>query len=64
MEDQLGYQEHWNIAASATAIRPATQDEATGWLNTHLDDAQYATSCQVGSKTMSLVQTGQGFQIL
>lgn len=43
MEGEEGYERHWEIAATAKGIRPATQDEVDNWLETHPDDAKFVT---------------------
>ncbi len=62
MEGLGRYEEHWNIAATAKAIRPATQDEVISWLNSHPEDAKFAQSCQVGPKNMTVLSTEDGFR--
>ena len=62
MEGARGYEKYWRVAASALAIRPATQKEVLDWLRTHGDDALFAESCKIGDKTLKVVRTIEGFR--
>ena len=62
MEGLPEYETHWTIAATAKAIRPATQREVIRWLSSHPEDAQFAQSCRVGLKNMRVVRTEDGFR--
>ena len=49
MKGSLGYDTHWTIAATAKAIRPATQSEVNSWLSSHPEDAQFVQTLASGS---------------
>jgi len=58
-----GYEKYLKVAATAIAIRPATQNEVLNWLRTHGEDALFAESCTIGDKTMKVVRTINGFRL-
>lgn len=62
MEGVRGYEKYWKVAATASAIRPATQTEVLNWLQKHADDAIFAESCTVGDKNLKVVRTTDGFR--
>ena len=62
MKGVRGYEKYWEVAASAKAIRPATQEEVLNWLRTHGDDALFAESCKIGDKTLKVMRTIDGFR--
>jgi len=51
----------WLIAAAADGIRPATEAELISWLSSKPGDSPFAESCRIGSKTMKIVKTAEGF---
>jgi len=57
MENEKGYVRAWEVARTATGIRPATRQEVIKWLRGHPKDARFAGACQIGSQTMRIVQT-------
>jgi hypothetical protein len=57
MENEKGYERAWEVARTATGIRPATRQEVIKWLRGHPEDAQVAGVCQIGSQTMRIVRT-------
>jgi hypothetical protein len=61
MEGLSAYKEHWEIAATAKGIRPATRDEVIAWLNAHQEDGKFAESVQFGLNTMRVVKTTHDF---
>jgi hypothetical protein len=61
MKGAKGYEEHWEIARTATAIRPATQAEVLSWLNQHPQDAPFAQTCQT-TRITRVVRTNDGFR--
>ena len=61
MQGARGYEQYWKVAATAIAIRPATQEEVLNWLQTHGDDALFAESCKIGEKTLKVSRTIDGF---
>ena len=62
MEGERGYEDCWQIASTAKAIRPARQHEVTHWLNGHREDTAFAELCHAYDKTMKLVETVDGFR--
>jgi hypothetical protein len=62
-EYEKEYGEAWSVASAADGIRPATKAEVELWLNTHKVDAQFADSCQLGDKVLSVAKTAEGFII-
>jgi hypothetical protein len=63
MEGQEDYEDAWEIAVSATLVRPATEEKILGWLNSHETDAVFAESCSIGSETFRVVRNPSGFQL-
>ena len=63
MEGEGGYEDCWEVASTAKAIRPARQHEVTEWLNGHSADTAFAESCHVGDKLMKLVKASDGFRL-
>jgi hypothetical protein len=63
MEGQEGYEDVWEIALSATVVRPAIEEKILGWLNSHEDDAVFAESCRIGAKTLQVIRTADGFKL-
>jgi hypothetical protein len=63
MEGQEGYEDAWEIATSARLVRPASEEKILGWLNSHESDARSAVSCQIGSRTLRVVKTEDGFEM-
>jgi hypothetical protein len=62
MENEKGYERAWEVARTATGIRPATRQEVIKWLRGHPEDAQVAGICQIGSQTMRIVRTNNDIQ--
>lgn len=52
MEGERGYEESWEIAFTATGIRPAKKEEVIRWLKGHPEDAPFAETCQIAGTTM------------
>jgi len=63
MEGQEDYADAWEIAASATVVRPANEEKILGWLNSHEVDAAFAESCSIGSTARRVVRTAEGFSL-
>ena len=62
MEGERGYEDCWEVASTAKAVRPARPKEVTDWLNGHREDTAFAESCLVGDKMVKLVETADGFR--
>jgi hypothetical protein len=62
MENEKGYERAWEVARTATGIRPATKEEVIKWLRGHPEDARFTGFCQIGSKTMRIVRTNNDIQ--
>jgi len=63
MEGEGEHEKAWKVASIADGVRPATKSEVELWLNSHKEDAQFADSCQVGGKALSVAKTDLGFII-
>ena len=63
MEGETGYEDCWQVASTAKAIRPARPHEVSEWLHGHREDTAFAESCHDGDKTMRLVETADGFRL-
>jgi hypothetical protein len=63
MEGLKDYEDAWEIAKAAKVVRPATGQAIKGWLNSHLDDAQFAELSQIGSSKFRVVTTADGFAL-
>ena len=59
MEGVQGYERHWQVAATSKAIRPATLEEVTNWLNGHAADAQFVEACRIDGKDVKVVNATQ-----
>jgi hypothetical protein len=57
MENEKGYERAWEVARTATGIRPATRQEVIKWLRGHPENARFTGVCQIGSQSMRIVRT-------
>jgi hypothetical protein len=63
METAPGYEAAWELAKTATLLRPATLREVASWLASHEEDTKFATACSVDGKSYAIEQQA-GFRLV